>query len=218
MKQCINTKSDFKLIIEIKSNSHIGIPFRFEFFTSYGGKTVTAEWDGSTYTNCRKVDDSHILVTFNDHGLPSGALKVRKEFFIPDEDFEDHVNNSVSVQDLDIMLTTGASTEVDPIKVVVAQTILKPVKGIDYFTYNEKNEWQDEIMSNIIGNQAFAKSVMDGIQEAIQVPFYEQLVNALRFEVTETLKSLFKASLKAELKSELKTELLRELKAELGPQ
>lgn len=100
----INYESDFKLT-EKTEERFADVPFEFVYTTNSG--TYTASYDGEVYKNCKRNEDGSVTVIFNNHGLGVGKLKVRREFFIPDEDFPDGVYNAVSNDTTDIMLVEG---------------------------------------------------------------------------------------------------------------
>lgn len=106
----INYESDFKLTEKFKEHL-VGIPFKFVYSTNSG--TYTASYDGEAYTNCKRNEDGSITIIFNKHGLGVGKLKVRREFFVPDEDFPDGVYNIVSNETTDIMLVEGKTDNTD---------------------------------------------------------------------------------------------------------
>jgi hypothetical protein len=106
----INYESDFKLTEKFEERL-VGIPFKFVYATNSG--TYTASYDGEAYTNCKRNEDGSITIIFNKHGLGVGKLKVRREFFVPDEDFPDGVYNIVSNDTTDIMLVEGKTDNTD---------------------------------------------------------------------------------------------------------
>ncbi|MFI3317432.1 MAG: hypothetical protein SNF93_07760 [Rikenellaceae bacterium] len=148
----INYESDFKLY-EQNEVEDSATPFRFRYKTS-GISSYVAQFDGTDYTNCRRLDDGSLLVIFDDHKLPCGVLQVRREYFLTDEDFADGVCNRVTQQTLDVRLTDGESDD-DSTTVEVYPTYQKgdtftfedlteeqiaqltPVKGVDYFTQED---------------------------------------------------------------------------------
>lgn len=106
----INYESDFKLTEKFEERL-VGIPFKFVYSTNSGA--YTASYDGEKYTNCKPNEDGSVTVIFNKHGLGVGKLKVRREFFVPDEDFPDGVYNIVSNETTDIMLVEGKTDNTD---------------------------------------------------------------------------------------------------------
>jgi hypothetical protein len=106
----INYESDFKLT-EKTEKRFADVPFEFVYSTNSG--TYTASYDGEAYTNCKRNEDGSITIIFNKHGLGVGRLKVRREFFIPDDDFPDGVYNIVSNDTTDIMLVEGKTDNTD---------------------------------------------------------------------------------------------------------
>lgn len=106
----INYESDFKLT-EKAEDGFANVPFRFVYSVNSG--TYTASYDGDKYTNCKRNEDGSVTVIFNNHGLGVGKLKVRREFFVPDEDFPDGVYNIVSNETTAIMLVEGKTDNTD---------------------------------------------------------------------------------------------------------
>lgn len=106
----INYESDFKLTEKFEERL-VGIPFKFVYATNSGA--YTASYDGEAYTNCKRNENGSITIIFNKHGLGVGKLKVRREFFVPDEDFPDGVYNIVSNETTDIMLVEGKTDNTD---------------------------------------------------------------------------------------------------------
>ncbi len=144
----INYQSDFKLYEQCEADD-LTAPFRFEYRTS-GLTTYTAEFDGENYKSCRRLDDGSLLVAFDNHKLSTGTLQVRREYFLSDSDFADGVHNRVTVEQTEIILTTGASEENSAIVEIIPPYIkgkdgYTPVKGVDYYTDDEKEEIIDEL-------------------------------------------------------------------------
>lgn len=107
----INYESDFKLTETTEEQRFADVPFKFVYSTNSG--TYTASYDGTTYINCKRNEDGSVTVIFNKHGLGVGKLKVRREFFIPDEDFPDGVYNVVSNDTTDVILVEGKTEGFD---------------------------------------------------------------------------------------------------------
>lgn len=142
----INYQSDFQVEVGLKGKNIVGIPFTLTFYTATGDATYVCDYDGTTYTNCKRLNDTTILVTFNAHELRPGQLKVKKEFHVSNLTYPDGVQTIVDVEQLDIYLVTGKADTVDPIKATIYQTFLKPVKGIDYFTPDEQLDFKNTII------------------------------------------------------------------------
>ena len=106
----INYESDFKLTERYEARL-VGIPFRFVYTTGSG--QYMASYDGEAYVNCKSNEDGSITIIFNKHGLGVGKLKVRREFYVPDEDFPDGVYNIVSNDTTDIILVEGKTDNTD---------------------------------------------------------------------------------------------------------
>ncbi|MFI3292721.1 MAG: hypothetical protein SNG27_04635 [Rikenellaceae bacterium] len=109
----INYKSDFKLT-EVSSIDDITTPFKFKYYGSdYPLITYMVAFDGENYTNCRRLDDGSLLVVFDSHGLTTGRLEVQRKYFLTDSDFRGGLCNKVITDQLDIVLTRGASDGFD---------------------------------------------------------------------------------------------------------
>ena len=105
----INYQSDFK-IIEKNLNGDVNTPFRFTYFNPFKGKFI-ASFDGHEYVGCSRMEDGNLLVAFDNPCFSPGMLKVKREYFISDSDFQDGICNLVSVEDTGIVLTTGKTDE-----------------------------------------------------------------------------------------------------------
>lgn len=103
----INHLSDFIVTEHFNKEEHMGVPFRYTYFTRQ--EQYVASWDGEKYINCKSNTDGSITVVFNAHHLGIGLLKVRREYFIPDINFADGIRNEVSVEDTCILLVNGES-------------------------------------------------------------------------------------------------------------
>ena len=57
------------------------------------------------------MEDGNLLVAFDNPCFSPGMLKVKREYFISDSDFQDGICNLVSVEDTGIVLTTGKTDE-----------------------------------------------------------------------------------------------------------
>ena len=85
----INYKSDFK-ITEFSQVNYAVLPFKFTYYTGCSEEVVyIASYNGETWENCAKVDDYSVNITFDNHGLEPGSLKVKREFFISDSQYKD---------------------------------------------------------------------------------------------------------------------------------
>ena len=103
----INYQSDFK-IIETMVDVDLTIPFTFTYSSGY--KCFIASFDGTTYTNCRRLDDGRLIVAFDDVGFQRyGKLIVKREYFLNDSDFADGICNAISIEDTGIVLVEGKS-------------------------------------------------------------------------------------------------------------
>ncbi|MCQ2231426.1 MAG: hypothetical protein MJZ30_06215 [Paludibacteraceae bacterium] len=215
----INHHSDFKVLVEVKSRSLTMYPFEFTFFTTKGGETVVAKYDGSSFSGCSKVDDNHIIVPFDNHQLSTGRLKCRQETFIPDSDYPDGVKNEVTEIAFDIELVCGPSSTVDPISAVISQTILKPVKGADYFTPEDVEEFTDKIGRLLLADASYMQSVANKIASnqsfiddvATSIVAMETFANAITNKLAAS--SQFASSVAPIVESQATPTIISELKA-----
>ncbi len=169
----INYQSDFKLL-EVSSVSDTISPFRFTYRTSALSSYV-AQFDGESYTACRRMDDESLLVVFEGHTLPAGALEVRREYFLTDEDFAKGICHHVSVESLDIALTTGESDQLE-VEVSVSPNYVAvgsgytPVKGVDYVTEEDVSgvveECREELLVESVGNDTTRAMSQDSATKA----------------------------------------------------
>jgi hypothetical protein len=103
-------ESDFKLTEKFAREELVGVPFRYTYYTK---TKYEASWDGKDgYKNCKREKDGSITIIFNSHGLSIGKLKVRREYFIPDTDFEDGIRNEINVEDTGIWLVNGEGDDI----------------------------------------------------------------------------------------------------------
>jgi len=101
----INYLSDFK-IREKSSEVDTTIPFTFTYKS--GGIELIAEFNGTDYTNCERLDDGDLMVPFDGIGFTKiGNLYVKREYFLDDEAFADGICHLVTVQDTGIEFVAG---------------------------------------------------------------------------------------------------------------
>jgi hypothetical protein len=105
----IHYKSDFKIVERPKDETLGSVPFRYTYFAR---SAVEASWDGQTFSNCKRNPDGSITIIFNAERLGLGPLKVKREYFIPDSDFEDGICHKVYVENTGIDLVSSASSPV----------------------------------------------------------------------------------------------------------
>lgn len=106
-----NYKSDFDAILHLKSCvgdvcKEIGWPgydWVAKFYTTSHDNVYIASNVGGVLTNCFN-DNGNIHVVFNNHGLPSGTLRVEFSAEIPNGIYPDGSQLEVSPQPLDIEL------------------------------------------------------------------------------------------------------------------
>lgn len=101
-------ESDFKIVERFKDKLN-DIPFKYTYFADL---SYTASWDGEEYKNCKRNPDGSIIVVFNAQSLGLGPLRVKREYFIPDSDFEDGIRNEVYVEDTGVVLVSGTGRPV----------------------------------------------------------------------------------------------------------
>lgn len=104
----INHYNDFKDLVVIPA-SLAEAKFNFTYFV--GRNRYVAEYDGTTYTHCERIDATHILVNFDRHGLPQGRLCVDYNFQLVDSTYPDGYQRVHTREMLDIMLTDGRTDE-----------------------------------------------------------------------------------------------------------
>lgn len=102
-------ESDFKIVERLRKDELKDIPFRYTYFADYA---YSASWDGEEYKNCKRNPDGRIIVVFNAQNLGLGPLRVKREYFIPDSDFEDGIRNEVYVEDTGVVLVSGTGRPV----------------------------------------------------------------------------------------------------------
>ena len=102
----INCDSDFKIIEGFKDNSSISSShFKFTYYTRPNREVLEASYtitdDGKEiFDNCRLTEDNKLIVAFDDHQLGTGRLKVRREFYLNDADFQSGICDLVTDEEL----------------------------------------------------------------------------------------------------------------------
>lgn len=138
-----NYKSDFDAILHLKSCvgdvcKEIGWPdydWVAKFYTTSHDNVYIASNVGGVLTNCFD-DNGNIHVVFNNHGLPSGTLRVEFSAEIPNEIYPDGSQLEVSPQSLNIELVRGVGDCGTIADVEVMLSFIKGDKG-DAFTYED---------------------------------------------------------------------------------
>ena len=98
-------KSDFDLLVSFALlEGSVLSPFRLAF-RSAGQKAYVATYDGETYTNCQRMDDTHVLVHFNNAGLGIGELFLTATFYLDNASYADGSQAVVRFAKTDIALT-----------------------------------------------------------------------------------------------------------------
>lgn len=93
-------KSDFTVILASEAQWG-GCPFRIKLWTASPaeGRSIKACFDGEVWHNCRLLDDGRLLISVNQGDLGEkqymgiGTLKIDIEFYLSNQDFNDHVCN-----------------------------------------------------------------------------------------------------------------------------
>jgi len=144
----INYKSDFRDLVT-QDASLDGCKFRFVYFI--GRSRYIAEYDGTNYTNCQRIDATQILVTFNNHGLPQGRLGVVRYYWLPDADFADGSEKVVTRERINVLLTDGKTDRDDtPISSTIILEALRGYRGYSAYEIavqrgfeGSEDEWLD---------------------------------------------------------------------------
>ena len=168
----INHLSDFIVTEHFKKEEYTGVPFRYTYFTRQ--EQYVASWDGEEYINCKRKADGSITIAFNAHHLGIGLLRVMREYFIPDLNFEDGIRNVVDVEDTGILLVNGESDrlsvdmEVVPpyiqLQIVDALTDASPTKALSANqgrVLSERIETLSEAMITSISQEATKRTEAD---------------------------------------------------------
>lgn len=146
----INYKSDFKLRI---SNPNKDSYSQFVITLYSGGKTYTASFLNGVYTSCKRMEDGSILVSVNNHGLPTGMLWARLEYMVTDADYADQVCNFVSNEYTGIILSHGA-TENKVVRLQAPASYLKGPKGDPMkwsgLTADQKKEFVNDAANSVM--------------------------------------------------------------------
>lgn len=166
-----NANSDFKVLVTLKNPLFFGKPFSFAYYTDDKANAYVANWDGekSDTGNVFKADEQgkQYFIVFNSGEyaqLGTGVVSVERRFTIEDAQFADGHYNKVVDEPANIELVAGAGDDDELIESVVGINILKPIKGIDYYTAADKEEIINSIKSEI--ETAIATAVEATLQEA----------------------------------------------------
>lgn len=134
----INYQSDFKIIERLMPDA----PFRFTYYVAKDKGSVTAEYDGQSYSGCF-VDGDRLIVPVDGGTLGIGNVRVKREYFLDDKAFADGVCDLVSVEGTDIELGRGrtdSDIEADVEVVVPYKTFT-----FDDMTEEQKQEIADRV-------------------------------------------------------------------------
>lgn len=127
----INYLSDIKILENYPKTDNFVYHFTTDGETCYN---VSLE-EG----NCRK-DGDYLVIMLDNHGLPEGQLKVRREFHYPDEDFPDKDWTKIVEHAYDIYLGEGVDIEADQYVLPAYMPIFRGDKGDAYEITEEDYE------------------------------------------------------------------------------
>lgn len=110
----INYQSDWKLVERVEGGGSLAlVPFRFTYYVSMNKGAYVAEWDGKEYRGCSPTADGlGVVVAIDAAALGLGCVRVKREYFVRDASYADGVCDVVSVEELDVELTKGATDAV----------------------------------------------------------------------------------------------------------
>ena len=103
----VNIKSDF-IVYE---KGHPSLPFVFTYH-NIGSPEVNpyvASYDGTTYTNCRMLDDGTLKVWFNGHTFHKGTLYCQRQWTITDSDFPAGIYKPLTDEPNGVIMTTDVT-------------------------------------------------------------------------------------------------------------
>ena len=107
----INSKSSFKILIELYNYN--GEDFRLSFFTA---NTVQKRYSCScvsgVYTNCQKLDNTHVLCSFPANSFKLGMLKCEVSYSVYDELSQGNIFKIVS-NELVVANVNGAESHIE---------------------------------------------------------------------------------------------------------
>lgn len=107
----INYKSDFKLIEEpVKGFSITNAPFKFTYYIR-PSRSYIASYDGKVFNNCTITDDGKLIVAFDNHNLGVGRLKVKREFYLNDPQYNSGICDLVTEEELDLILDKNIKSD-----------------------------------------------------------------------------------------------------------
>lgn len=124
----INYLSDIKILENYPKTDNFVYHFTTDGETCYD---VSLEKE-----NCRKEGD-YLVICLDNHGLPEGQLKVRREFHFPDDDFPDKEWTKIVEHSYDIYLSEGVDVEADCYVLPTYMPIFRGEKGDDYVITEE---------------------------------------------------------------------------------
>lgn len=170
-----NRKSDFKVIIPITNTEFIGMPFTLVFTSGrISSQKFVASSNGKKCVNCRMVDDTHILVLFDNHNLPCGVVECEYFFKVPDADMLDGTFKLVGKGSIGINLTEGEEDPDDAPISVNSSFVINAFRGknayelaVDSGFVGTLDEWLElgfgaEKYNELLATINDAKSAIDG--------------------------------------------------------
>ena len=109
----IHYESDFKLLERrVDGVSLSAVPFTFTYYVNMCRGFHVVSYDGTSYEGCEPDGAGGLVIPFDDVRLGIGALRVRREFRVPDSDYADGHCDVVSVEDTGVVLGKGITTDV----------------------------------------------------------------------------------------------------------
>lgn len=150
----INYKSDFKLIEEpVKGFSITNAPFKFTYYIR-PSRSYIASYDGKVFNNCTITDDGKLIVAFDNHNLGVGRLKVKREFYLNDPQYNSGICDLVTEEELDLILDKNIKSDY----VEITSTIY-PYYHLSGLGNSEDFENNEE--GNLVISQKFKDSKQD---------------------------------------------------------
>lgn len=190
-----NRLSDFKVMITLKSNL-VGASFKFTYYVqSDPNNTYVVSWDGEHGTNVVPVNNSNgkqFLVIFERHGLGEGRLIAERQFTITDGDFSDGSCDYNYKELTDIELSDGIFEHVGDIEPVVGINIVKPIRGIDYYTEADKLELFGSVYTKTEADASVAEKIAEAM---LNVYTKEEVYTKLETMSAEEINSAIEAAL-----------------------
>lgn len=163
----INYQSDFKLVMPLPLEEK----FIYHFTTD-----ESVCYDATVENGRAIVQDENLIIVFEDHGLPEGQLKVKKEYFVSDEDFADGIADFITEEYTDIFLLEGAS---DTYKGTIIEETLTLYRGYSAYQIAVRNgfegtekEWLESLKGTITDEQL--QQIIKTVEEEIKPDYYKE--------------------------------------------